>query len=263
MKPNRTRRVAIESGSFTRGQLTGEPDLHGQGDPPDTELPLFEGIPDPCNDQRAPALTPALVRLPRVASLTRDRVRRRRLVALGVSVAWVVAHLGIYGVRTDWADLTTTYISAQVLVPFLLAVVSLWIALSQGPRGLGLDARWLWVMAVLGPAAFWVAAFGVPEPYVTGTDDSFWISLFVCLDLTLAWVAVPLVAAGLTLQRAFPAAAAWKSGLVGAAAGLFCGATMNLHCPSIDPAHVGLAHGIPVLIASAVGAFILVRWARA
>jgi len=238
-------------------------DLQGHGDPRDTEMGLFDGIPDPCNDQREVPPPPARLHLPPVPSPTRDQVRRRRLLAFGVSLAWVLAHLGIYGVRTDWADLPATYLTAQVLVPFCLALVSLWVALSKGSRGLGLDARWLWVMAVVGPAAFWVAAFGVPEPYATGADESFWISLFVCFDLTLAWVAVPLVAAGLTLQRAFPSAAGWKSGLVGGAAGLFCGATMNLHCPSIDPAHVGLAHGTPVLIASAVGTLILVRWARA
>jgi len=44
---------------------------------------------------------------------------------------------------------------------------------------------------------------------------------------------------------------------------LFCGATMNLHCPSVDAAHVSLAHGIPVLVASALGALLLGRWVRA
>jgi len=259
MKPNRTRRVAIESGAFVRGQLTGVPDLHGQQ--PDTELRMFDAIPDPCDQEHEPA--PHLVRLPTVTAPTREGVRRRRLVALGVSVAWVSAHFGVYGVRTDWAELPATYIIAQVLLPFLLAGVSLGMALSQGRRGLGLDARWLWVMAVLGPASFWLAAFGFPEPYTSGSDGSFWVSLFVCLDLTLAWVAVPLLAAALTLRRAFPSAAAWKSALVGGAAGLFAGATMNLHCPSVDPAHVGLAHGIPILVASALGALLVVRWARA
>ena len=113
------------------------------------------------------------------------------------------------------------------------------------------------------PTAFWLAAFGLPAPTPTPVDASFWVSLFVCLDLTLAWIAVPLIAAGLTLRRAFASGAAWKSALVGGAAGLFCGATMNLHCPNVDPAHMGLAHGIPVVVASALGALLLVRWLRA
>ena len=54
-----------------------------------------------------------------------------------------------------------------------------------------------------------------------------------------------------------------KSALVGSPAGLFSGAMMNLHCPSVDPAHVGFAHGIPVLIASTLGALLVVRWTRA
>ena len=261
MKPNHTRRVAIQSGSFTRGQLIGVSNLDRQGDQPDSEFPMFEGIPDPAHDPAE--LTPALVRLPVSASPTRERVRRRRFVALGVSVAWVLSHLAVYGVRTDWSDLPGSYVAAQILGPLVLALVSLGVAMGRGTRGLGLGARWLWLMAVLGPAAFWVAAFGLPKPYAVDANASFWVSLFVCFDLTLAWLAVPLVLAALTLRRAFASAAAWKSALVGSAAGLFSGAIMNLHCPSIDPAHIGFAHGIPVLIASALGAVLMVRWTRA
>ena len=261
MKPIRTKRVAIESGAFTRGQLTGDADLQEFDDKQDADVRLFEAIPDPCADSKTQPPTP--MRLPSVAAPSRARVRRRRVLALTTSLAWILTHLAVYGIRTDWSDLPLSYVAAQVLVPMLLAAVSLGVALGKGRHGLGLDARWLWLMAVLGPAAFWAAAFGVPKPYAAGADPSFWVSLFVCLDLTFAWVAVPLVAAGLTLQRAFPSAATWKSALVGGAAGLFCGATMNLHCPSVDSAHVGLAHGIPVLIASLLGAVILARWSRA
>lgn len=261
MKPNQTRRVAIRSGSFTRDELLGVSNLDRQGDQPDIEFPMFEGIPDPAHDK--PELPPGLVRPPLSDSPSRDRVRRRRLVALGASVAWVLTHLAVYGIRTDWSELSRSYIAAQIAVPLVLAVASLGIATSRGSRGLGLGARWLWIMAVLGPAAFWVAALGVPEPYASGADPAFWVSIFVCLDLTLAWLAVPLLLAGLTLRRAFVSAAAWKSALVGSAAGLFSGAIMNLHCPSVDPAHVGLAHGVPILIASALGAMLMVRWTRA
>jgi len=260
MKPNQTKRVAIQSGSFTRGQLTGVPDVHGLDDQPDTEFPLFDGIPDPAPLREEPA--PRVPRLPASASPPRNGVRRRRLIALSASIVWVLTHLAVYGVRTDWAELPGSYVAAQILVPLGLAVASLTVALSQGAHGLGVGARWLWATAVLGPAAFWIAAFGVPQPYAVA-DASFWVSLFVCLDLTLAWVALPLLAAGLSLRSAFPSAAAWKSALIGGAAGLFSGAIMNLHCPSVDPAHIGFAHGIPILVASALGALVMVRWTRA
>jgi hypothetical protein len=87
--------------------------------------------------------------------------------------------------------------------------------------------------------------------------------MLLCLDLTLAWAAVPLFCAGLTLRRAFPSGARFRGGLVGAACGLFSGATMNLHCPNVDGAHVMLGHGIPVVMAALVGALVLARWSKA
>jgi hypothetical protein len=85
----------------------------------------------------------------------------------------------------------------------------------------------------------------------------------ICLDITLAWVSVPLLLAALTLRSAFPSASRARSALVGAACGLFSGGVMNLHCANVNPEHMVLGHGIPVLVAALVGATLLSRLARA
>ena len=86
---------------------------------------------------------------------------------------------------------------------------------------------------------------------------------FLCFDITIAAVAVPLLCAAITLRGAFAAGARWRSALVGAGIGLFAGATMNLHCPNVAPGHMLLGHGLAVVVAAALGALALVLRARA
>jgi hypothetical protein len=84
----------------------------------------------------------------------------------------------------------------------------------------------------------------------------------VCLDITLAWAAVPILCAALSLRRAFPSASAWRSALIGSACGLFAGAVMNLHCTNVDRFHMLFGHGIPVLASVLAGGFLMQRLAR-
>jgi len=259
MKPDPRPRVAIHSGAFPRGELTEANDMNDfQRDPP-TLLDL-DSIPDPLaesTDEPLPSL-----RLAEPQAPSRAAVGKRRMAALGMSVAWVLGHLWVYGIRTDWELLPPAYVLAQIVLPLSLAAASFGLALSPGRFGLGRSVRWLLMLATIGPLSFWLAALAMPLPRVAESDPSFWVSTFVCLDLTLAWLAVPLAAAAFSLRHAFPTAATWKSALVGGACGLFCGSVMNLHCANVDPAHVSVAHGLPVLIASVLGALLLVRWTR-
>jgi hypothetical protein len=74
---------------------------------------------------------------------------------------------------------------------------------------------------------------------------------------------VPLLAAALGVRRAFPVLARVRAALLGAAAGLFSGAVMNLHCANVDPSHIGFGHGFVILVAVVVGALVVSRTARA
>jgi hypothetical protein len=49
---------------------------------------------------------------------------------------------------------------------------------------------------------------------------------------------------------------------VGGAVGLCAGATINLHCPNVAHAHVLVGHGVPVVVATLLGALVVSRWAR-
>jgi hypothetical protein len=179
-----------------------------------------------------------------------------------VSLTWLGAHLAVYGIRADLLSLPPLYAATQILVPFAFAIASILVATSSGKLGLGASISAVLSLAVLGPASFWLIALGAPVPHATARGGSFWLGALVCLDITLSWAAVPLLVSAWSLRRSFPVASRPRAALIGAACGLFSGAVMNLHCPSVDPFHIALGHGVPVLIAVTVGALLLSRWVR-
>jgi hypothetical protein len=227
--------------------------------PTDPELAaLLSEIPDPAAGE--PASAPLELRsLPEAP--TRRLVRGRRIAALIAGLSWLGAHLASYGLRTDLRSLPATYVAAQILLPATLATGSLMVALGSGKLGLGVKIGLVSTLAVLGPVSFCVFALGAPVP--RAAEPGTWVDTLLCFDLTILWVAVPLLCAALTLRGAFAAGARWRSALVGAAIGLFAGATMNLHCPNVAPGHLLFGHGVAVALAAVLGAVVLVRFARA
>lgn len=230
--------------------------------PPDPDLnALFGEIPDPCaaSSSFGPATSVRAVE----DAPARDAVRKRRAAALTGSAAWLLAHLTVYGVRSDFPELPSLYVFAQVLLPFLVAAASLVAALSAGKFGLGLKIGLISGLALLGPLVFCLVALGAPMPHAADAEASSLIGIFVCFDITVAWTAAPLLAAALSLPGAFATGARLRSALVGAAVGLFSGATMNLHCPNVAPLHMFMGHGLPVVVATVLGALVLGYRARA
>lgn len=230
--------------------------------PPDQPFAeSFGDIPDPLSPPKAPV--PPL-RLPELdASPERAQVRTRRIAALVGSFAWLVVHLTVLGIRRDLGALPPLYSLAQIFLPFVVAVLSLFVALGSGKLGLGMKVGWVSALAILGPASFVLIAFGAPVPGEVPAGVATLLGIFVCFDITVAWAGVPLLLAALTLRGAFAASAVWRSALVGAGAGLFAGATMNLHCPNVAPMHMLFGHGFPVILATLAGAWLLVSRARA
>ncbi|HEY8946570.1 MAG TPA: NrsF family protein, partial [Polyangiaceae bacterium] len=119
------------------------------------------------------------------------------------------------------------------------------------------------VLAVLGPLIFGAAALGAPLPRPLLPAESSPLDILVCLDITLALTAVPMLCAAFALRRAFAATARWRSALVGAGCGLFAGTLINVHCPNVSPFHLTLGHAVPVLLATVLGAVLMTRWLRA
>jgi len=180
-----------------------------------------------------------------------------------VSVVWLCTHLAVYGVRHDFERLPLEYVALQIALPALLGAGSLLLAMAPGKLGLGLGALIVTSLAVLGPLSFWLFAIGLRPPSPVASGGNFWLTSLVCLDLTLAWAAAPLLLAAWTLRRAFAAGAGWRSTLLGAAIGLLSGAAINLHCPNVDRAHLLVGHGVPIIVAALVGGLVVSRWARA
>ena len=229
-----------------------------------SDLSFLNEIPDPTTGAAPPA-PPGATAPPRppAASPTRSMNQRRRAAALGVSLAWLATHLAVYGVRADFQQLPAAYVAAQIALPFAFGAASLLVAVAPGRLGLGLGIGVVAGLALLGPLSFWLLAAAMPPPFAADSARGFWLGSLLCLDITLAWAAAPLLLAALALRRAFPASAGWRSALVGASLGLLSGAAINLHCPNTDPAHLLAGHGVPVVVAALVGAFVVARWARA
>jgi len=135
--------------------------------------------------------------------------------------------------------------------------------LGSGKLGLGWKIGLVSALAVLGPLTFCLIALGAPVPRELAHDADSLLGIFVCFDITVAWAAVPLLLAALSLRGAFAGGARWRSALVGAGIGLSAGATMNLHCPNVASPHVLFGHGLPVVVATLLGAAVLTYRARA
>ncbi len=221
----------------------------------------FDAIPDPAR-QAAPAGGSAP--LPRLElAPTRRKVRSWRVAALLLSVTWLAANLGVYGLRGDLVTLSAGYIAAQIVLPFGLGLLALLVALLPGRSGLGLSVAVVSATALLAPLLFALIVYGAPPPRVAKPGETSWLSAAVCFDITLAWAAVPLLFLALALRRAFPVAAVWRSALLGVAAGLFAAGVMNLHCANVARFHLTFGHVVPALLAALVAAVLVRRAARA
>jgi Negative regulator of sigma F len=228
-----------------------------------SDLSFLNEIPDPMS---AEAKGPPGAELPRTrgSAPTRSSAQRRRMAALGVSLAWLCTHLVVFGIRQDFGQLPAAYIAGQVVLPILFGACCLVVALAPGKLGLGVGVGLVSAMALIGPVSFWLLALGMPVPHAAEANNlGFWLGSLLCLDITLSWAAAPLLLLALSLRRAFPAHAARRSALVGAAIGLLSGAAINLHCPNVDPWHMSAGHGLPVAIAALLGAVLVVRGTRA
>jgi hypothetical protein len=227
--------------------------------PTDPEfVALLREIPDPAA-QASPVPPLRSPDLP--ATPIRRVVRNRRIAALLGGISWLGVHLAVYGVRTDLSELPLTYVAAQMTLPVVLAGASLAVALGSGKLGLGLRVGLVSTLALLGPASFCIIALAAPVPRLP--EPKTLVDTVLCFDLTVAWMAIPLLCAASALRGAFVAGARWRSALVGAGIGLLAGATMNLHCPNVAPTHLLLGHGFAVMVAAALGALVLVLRARA
>jgi hypothetical protein len=242
------------------------PDPIAPADPPQASRPQTRPSADPPQASR-PQTRPSSVRpvqLPEGASPTRSAMKTRRAIAVVALTAWPpVLRLG-WGFRPDIAE-RSAFVAGQAALLGLLLIPAILIAILPGRRGLG-GPLWRTRIAALGlPIAFMlVGLFWLPE----GSPGSFgeigpWAAILPCFSIGLL-VAVPMLLVLLwAVQRAFPSAAAWRGGALGAAVGLVGSAVLTAHCSSPFGGHVALAHGLPIVIAGLLGGFLGLKIARA
>lgn len=185
-------------------------------------------------------------------------MRRRRRLALLLGAGWMLAQLVVFGFRHDLSSLPAHHWLALGLAPLVGSAACLVAAFSGGRTGAGLRVSLLTALALVCPAALFVAGFGLSSRAAPGTlEDAAY-----CFNVMLAWAALPLLAAAFALRRSFVARSGWRSALVGIAAGLAAASVVNLHCSVTDAMHMTLGHGLAVVVTGLVGAFVLERAVR-
>lgn len=225
----------------------------------DPELPDLERIPDPWRHSPPPARLQAPRHGP--PARTRSEAVRGRRTALFLATGWLVAQLGVAGIRGDLRQLPLSYTLVLGLAPAIAGLLCVVAAASPGRMGLGVRVGALAGLAVVLPLGFILSGYALSPPYPTALEGGFKHGVF-CFNVALGWTTMPLVAAGLALRGAFVTRAGWRSALVGAGAGLVVASTSFLRCPLSSDWHVALSHGGAVVASALLGAFVLARVTR-
>lgn len=186
-----------------------------------------------------------------------SRPRRQLSLLLGSCVACLVATL-ILAPRPD----LSLSLGARLWLPLVALLASATAGLvlfrKRGADGLGLSAlaRWLWALAgfagfhglvVLETLIFPGAAFAGTAP-----RD--------CLLFGLLSGGALLAIALVLSRRTVLTGAAAAGALAGASTGYAALAVLLLHCPSQSALHLHVAHGLPLLLLIASGAWSGRRW---
>lgn len=227
----------------------------------DFDLSRMDDIPDalPAADRGAPSPTPAPRESTLVAGPSRADLRRRRALAMAVSLAWLAGHIVLLSVRADLAKLGVLYPLLEIALPAVLSAVALGLALSPGRDGLGASVaslRGITLLAIAGVPLL-AAVLPLPFPYVPPTIFTFGQWVIICGDIIAVMAAVPLVLAAVVLRRSFVAASLERSAAVGASCCLAAVTTMHLHCENIQVAHVLVGHMLPAIAITIVAALVL------
>jgi hypothetical protein len=77
-------------------------------------------------------------------------------------------------------------------------------------------------------------------------------------------VAVPVLCLGAwALRRSFVNTPGWRGATIGASSGLGAATVLVIHCAIPSNAHIAVGHGLPLVLAALIGAWLGVRAGRA
>jgi hypothetical protein len=184
---------------------------------------------------------------------------RRRLGVLlrGFAVAGAIAiAAAIHGSEAKTPRPPGCILSLELLW-LSLAVAATWAGVDRGRSMLGRPRVWRIAVAALTPAALVAAwlpvAFAWPQ---TLADASGLRAHLVCIALTMALAAGPLIAFARLRRGSDPVSPRLTGAALGAAAGAWGDAAHALICGYTAPAHILIGHILPVALLALVGVVI-------
>jgi hypothetical protein len=207
----------------------------------------FATIPDPAA-HLAGRTAPAM-RAPDVPSPTRAQRRVRGALSTGLALAWIVVVVWRLGTRDDISAAT---VLLQLTAWTLVGVLGLFATLRAGDRGLPPGVRVVQAVSAGLPAVFLAGVLvwsSSAQPAILT-----WMSVRGCLFLALVIAVGPLALGAMMFRRSFLTTPAWRGAAIGAVCGMAGAIGIHAHCPITSSSHVLIAHGLPIVVAAAVGA---------
>jgi hypothetical protein len=211
--------------------------------------------PLPTAELRAQVLTAA--RREPVAARREGARRRAGVVLRGFGVAAAIAiAAGIHGCEERTPRPLGCILSLELLW-LSLAVAATWAGVNRGRSMLGRPRTWRVAVATLTPAAMLAAwlpvAFAWPQTLI---DTSGLRVHLICIAMTMALAAGPLIAFTWLRRASDPLSPRLTGAALGAAAGAWGDAAHVPICGYTAPAHVVIGHILPVVLLAFVGAVI-------
>ncbi len=191
-------------------------------------------------------------------SPTVKQTRSANAIAAAIGIAAAATMIGALGVSLGGRPLPFVVLSAVGWAAIALCASVL--GASRGRSMLGKTRALLVVVALsAAPAIFaWVMALTMGWPEVREPAGA-WRTHITCLVATLLLAIGPVVALAFVRRTSDPVHPRATGAALGAAAGAWGGALIDMHCPIVSPFHVAFAHVMPVVIYAALFALVSSR----
>ncbi len=175
----------------------------------------------------------------------------RAIVALCGGAAGMVAW---FGPRADLADGRPDAMLLLGAGLFLvLALASAWAVVDMARPFVGVRREgWGWTALMAGVLPFAAMAL-ITADWLRGEPSSLTMDGANCMEAGLGWSLLTFAALTLWLRRGapmMPARAGLLTGVAAGAAGIFA---ISLYCPHNDLVHIGIWHGLTVMLAALLG----------
>lgn len=210
----------------------------------------------------------------RIAEAPAPRAPFRRRLALAFIAVPLAILTGLVGscialpgrhlLRVDIWQIPRADFAERLLLLVLLASLTTGIALLPGRRSLGSKVALLAIAAVALAPLYTLVTHVAPVGTSVGDEAARALHPLglPCASVAFAVGTIALIAFGLALRRAVPAAPVNRAAALGAAAGGWAGVALFLQCPAKDELHLLVGHSLPVAAFALLGALVLPRVLR-